>query len=98
MEISSLEGLLQWLVVGGGGVAIFVLVAEQWGWFQDLPKEQKKLYSDVVSALLALGSAMLLQALPPEVMANIDLAVKIIFGVVVSIYGKEFLHKLKNKE
>jgi hypothetical protein len=97
MEINTLEGLLEWLVIGGGGVALFVLVAEKWEWFQRLDSENKKLYSNVVASLIALGSALLLQAVPPEVLGDIDLAMKVIVGVIVSIYGKEVFHKIVNK-
>jgi len=73
MEINTLEGLFEWLVIGGGGLALFVLVAEKWEWFQRLDSENKKLYSNVVASLIALGSAMIVRQSRPKFLGTLTL-------------------------
>lgn len=97
MDIVSLEGFFYWLAVGGGGVALFVLVAEDWKWFQGFSSSDKKLLSNFISAGIALLASLVLSAIPAEYMQQVDSVVKIIFVILTSIYGKEFLHKIANK-
>jgi len=89
---------LNWVYIGGGAVALFVMVAERWEWFQDLAPEQKTLYSDFLVAVIALATGALLAFVPPELLAEADIYLKVVGAVIYAVTGKEIFYKQMYKK
>jgi hypothetical protein len=77
---------LNWIIYGGGSIAIFSFVAVYWKKFQLWSKEKKFWVSSGISSVLAVASYFAVQYVPAEVFAQINPIAQII-GVVLLANG-----------
>jgi hypothetical protein len=84
---------LQWLAYGGGFVALFVMFAEKWPWFQGLAPELKEIVSNVFVALGVAGIGLVLYFVSPDGLAQGDVYLNVFAAIVYAITGKEILYK-----
>lgn len=76
--------LLNWIIYGGGSIALFSFVAVYWKWFQSQDKNVKFWVSSVIASVLAVAAYALVAYAPPEFFALIDPYVKIVGMVFVA--------------
>ena len=84
---------LQWLSYGGGFVALFVILAEKWSWFQELAPELKEIFSSVVVSLGVAAIGLVLYFVSPESLSQGDIYLNVLAAIVFAITGKEILYK-----
>lgn len=85
MDFDSKE-FLNWLVYGGGSIAIFSFVAVYWKQFQTWSREKKFWVSSAISSVLAVIAYYAVQYVPAEVFEQINPVAQII-GVILLANG-----------
>jgi hypothetical protein len=88
---------LYWLAYSGGFVALFVMLAEHWKWFQGLAPELKELVSNIIIAVGVAGAGLALYFVPAEVLAQGDMYLNVLAAIIYAVAGKEILHKQLHK-
>ena len=94
MNFNDLNGLLNFLIYGGGVILVASWVLDRIPPFVTLPSETKKLINIIVSVVLALGCFAVLTYVPADIFVLVDPWFKVAMAVIVMYSGQQIVHQL----
>jgi hypothetical protein len=93
----SIQDFLVWLSGGVGATLVASYIAERSVWFQALKSDTKKVYTTVVSAILAIGAYLTFTYVPVEVWTVLSPYWQIVLAVIATNYGGQVFHFFDKK-
>lgn len=101
VDLTSLTGVLSWLIAGGAGTIATMLaseLAEHWPWFQGLSPTAKRWCMIAVSGAIALGAWSVLTFVPAEVLAQLAVPFAVAMTGILSYLAGQLYHKTTKDE
>lgn len=76
--------ILNWIMYGGGAIMIFSFLAVYWTWFQGQNTGVKFWVSSGIASVLALAAYYVVLYVPASVLAQLDMPVKLVVGILTA--------------